>query len=50
MVAARCDDTDARPSVVRSFDDGYVTVFSGKVDHCTWVADEVAARLEEQLN
>ena len=45
MVLANREDTDARPSVVTSPEPGYVTVFSGKVDHCTWVADEVARHL-----
>jgi len=45
MVLANREDTDARPSVVTSHERGYVTVFSGKVDHCPWVADEVARQL-----
>ena len=45
MVLAHREDTDARPSVVTSPEPGYVTVFSGKVDHCTWVVDEVVRHL-----
>ncbi len=41
MVMAKSDKTDARPSVVQSYESGYCTVFSGKIDHCVWVADEV---------
>lgn len=41
MVMAKSDDTDARPSVVRSYETNYHTVFSGKIDHCVWVADEI---------
>lgn len=45
MVLADRDDTDARPSVVTPYGPDYVTVLSGKVAHCTWVADEVARHL-----
>ncbi len=45
MVLANREDTDARPSVVTSHEPGYVTVFSGKIAHCSWVADEVARQL-----
>lgn len=46
MVLARNDATDARPSLINSYGDRYHTVFSGKIDHCVWVAEEVRARLE----
>jgi glycine/D-amino acid oxidase-like deaminating enzyme len=45
MVLARRDDTDARPSIVDQPRPGYISVFSGKVDHCVSVANEVARRL-----
>lgn len=45
MVLANREDTDARPSVVTSHERDYVTVFSGKINHCAWVADEVAKQL-----
>ncbi len=45
MVLAGREDTDARPSIVTAHEPGYVTVFAGKIDHCTWVAEEVASRL-----
>ena len=41
VVIANQDDTDARPSLVESPEPGCVSVFSGKIDHCVWVADEV---------
>jgi hypothetical protein len=47
MVMARSDDTDARPSLVTVHEPGYLTVFSGKIDHCVWAVDEVAALLDE---
>jgi glycine/D-amino acid oxidase-like deaminating enzyme len=45
MVLADRESTDARPSIVTEHESGYLTVFAGKVDHCLWVADEVAAKL-----
>lgn len=45
MVLANRHDTDARPSIVRELEPGYMTVFTGKIDHCTWVADEIANTL-----
>jgi glycine/D-amino acid oxidase-like deaminating enzyme len=45
MVLAGVDDTDARPSIVELRAPGYVEVFSGKVDHCVWVGDQVATLL-----
>ena len=41
MVLANRDDTDARPSLVERLLPNYVTVFSGKVDHCIGVAETV---------
>ena len=45
MVKAKSDKTDARPSIIDSYEHGYHTVFSGKIDHCVWVADELVHRL-----
>ena len=45
MVLAYREDTDARPSIVTAHERGYITVLSGKIDHCIWVADEVARTL-----
>jgi len=37
------DSTDERPSVISVLDkDGFFSVFSGKIDHSIWVADDVA--------
>jgi len=44
-VLAKSDATDARPSIVTEHEPGYLSVFSGKIDHSIWVADEVASRL-----
>ena len=46
MVLARNHSTDARPSLINSYDGRYHTVFSGKIDHCVWVAEDVCERLK----
>lgn len=45
MVLAHRHHTDARPSIVRCHEAGYVTAFTGKIDHCIWVADDIASLL-----
>jgi glycine/D-amino acid oxidase-like deaminating enzyme len=45
MVLADSEDTDARPSIVTQHEPGYISVFSGKVDHSVWVAEEICNRL-----
>jgi len=50
MVLARRDDSDARPSIVTSYDDSYYTVFAGKIDHSIWVADDVCVELRNRFN
>lgn len=41
MVLPKKDATDARPSIVKNYENSYFTVFSGKIDHSAWVADEL---------
>ena len=41
MVSAKVDRTDARPSMLQSFKKTYHTVFSGKIDHCVWIAEKI---------
>jgi hypothetical protein len=51
MVLAQKEDSDARPSIVNSYDNkGYFTVFTGKIDHCMWVAEDVAMQLKAKFN
>lgn len=50
MVMAKSDGTDTRPSVIRSYQGDYHTVFSGKIDHCVWVADEILASIISSNN
>lgn len=45
MVLSRKEDTDARPSLIEEYGTSYFTVFSGKIDHCMWVAEDVGMRL-----
>jgi len=47
MVLSNKDDTDERPSLITNYDNNYFTVFSGKIDHSIWVADEVGKSLKE---
>ncbi|MEU2603427.1 FAD-dependent oxidoreductase [Streptomyces albus] len=46
VVLANRNDTDARPSMVGSPGPGYLTVFSGKLDHSVWAADEVVRQVD----
>ena len=50
MVLARKEDTDARPSMINDYGNSYFTVFSGKIDHCMWVADEMYLQLKSRFN
>ena len=45
MVVAGREDTDARRSFVTVHEPGYMSVFSGKIDHCFWIAEEVRSKL-----
>jgi glycine/D-amino acid oxidase-like deaminating enzyme len=49
MVLRNCEDTDARPSIVKVHGPGYATVFSGKIDHSIWVANVVKEKLLPSL-
>lgn len=42
------DSTDARPSIIQQHEKRYLSVFSGKIDHCVWVADEISTLLMDQ--
>jgi hypothetical protein len=49
MVLANKDASDARPSLVTNYDDGYYSVFSGKIDHSIWVAEDIVRLLKRRL-
>lgn len=42
VVLANREATDARPSIVQRHEPSYLSVFTGKIDHCVWVADDIA--------
>jgi len=48
MVLSNRESTDARPSIINRHEPGYWSVFSGKIDHCMWVPDEIAKTLFEK--
>jgi len=50
VVLANRDSTDARPSIVQQHEPGYLSVFTGKIDHCVWVADDIADSLLANCN
>lgn len=49
MVLAHRDQDDARPSIVQDYGNGYLTVFSGKIDHCIEVSGEIRKRVQQQF-
>ena len=42
MVIANKEDTDARPSIINMQLKNYLTIFSGKVDHCFDVSNKIS--------
>jgi glycine/D-amino acid oxidase-like deaminating enzyme len=46
-VLSKHDCDDARPSIISQHEPGYISVFTGKIDHCIWVADEVGKLLKK---
>ena len=46
MVLADHEQSDARPSFITHHQPGYVSVFSGKIDHATWIADAIVCEYE----
>lgn len=49
MVLSNNDATDARPSVIKKYENTYITVFSGKIDHSIWVAEDIKNHLISAL-
>ena len=43
IVLENKEKSDARPSIIKEHGEGYITVFSGKIDHSIWVADEISS-------
>jgi len=38
---------DARPSIIKKYDDNIYTIFSGKIDTCIDIADEIVEKINE---
>ena len=49
VVLAHKDKTDARPSILRQHEPTFLSVFTGKIDHCMWVADDVTNTLNAAM-
>lgn len=49
MVLAKKDASDARPSLLTNYDGGYFSVFSGKIDHSIWVAEDLIELLKTKF-
>ena len=45
MVMAEHEKDDARPSILQDYGDGYLTVFSGKIDHFSSIAESICKAL-----
>ena len=50
MVKSKSEATDERPSNLDFYEDNYCTVFSGKIDHSIWIADDVANWVNKDNN
>jgi len=50
MVLSNKHNTDERPTIINNYGDGYITIFSGKVDHCLWVARDVLKDVKLTFN
>jgi len=48
MVLPRKDKSDKRPSIITDTND-YIEVFSGKIDHSIWVAEEINKKLKKKF-
>lgn len=50
MVLPKREQDDARPSFINDYGEGYLTVFSGKIDRSVSIADSVCLKLNEYFN
>jgi len=48
MVLPRRDDSDERPSLITDTN-YYIEVFSGKIDHSIWIAEEISKGLKKKF-
>jgi len=49
VVLANKEKTDARPSIINEIDEGFLSVFTAKIDHCMWVSKEISLRVNNYL-
>jgi hypothetical protein len=51
VVLANVDSSDRRPSLINRLNlaNPFYTVFSGKIDHSIWVAEEISNKLRDEL-
>jgi len=49
MVLSTKHDTDKRPFLIKNYNNNYLNVLSGKIDHSIWVAEEVEKSLKERV-
>ncbi len=49
VVQAYKEETDARPSIIEKIDDGFISVFTAKIDHCMWVSKEISLDIKNYL-
>ncbi len=49
VVQAYKEDTDARPSIIEKIDDGFLSVFTAKIDHCMWVSKKISLDIKNYL-
>lgn len=49
VVQANKEKTDARPSIIEKIDDGFLSVFTAKIDHCMWVSKEISLEINKYL-
>jgi len=49
VVQAYKEETDARPSIIEKIDDGFLSVFTAKIDHCMWVSKEISLDIKNYL-
>lgn len=50
VVLANKENTDERPSIIKEILPGFISVFTGKIDHCIWVAEDIANMISRHLN
>jgi hypothetical protein len=49
VVLPNKEKTDARPSIINEIDEGFLSVFTAKIDHCMWVSKEISQRINNYL-